>query len=147
MPLFFFGFLPMHSFRQSMFLSHGWSAISFVLILSYLKHSTFFIRSFAYSEMLLQWLLTSDIEQLFDSSYISSKNWEWNGKFPDNMKYKIMPRLNVSIFSSYSSALYISGAINPGVPANFYLGGSSLSLSLKTPKPKSINLTLRTIFF
>ena len=37
--------------------------------------------------------------------------------------------------------------MKPGVPANFSLSGSSMSLSLKTPKPKSINLTLWTIFF
>jgi len=37
------------------------------------------------------------IEHVFVSYSISSKNWEWNGKFPDSMKYKMMPRLKVSI--------------------------------------------------
>ena len=87
------------------------------------------------------------IEQVLVNYSISSQNWEWKGKFPDNMKYRMIPRLKVSIFSSYSCAQYISGAMKPGVPANFSLGDRSWSLSLKTPKPKSISLTLWTIFF
>jgi len=38
------------------------------------------------------------------------------------MKYKITPREKISTDSSKSSQFIIYGAINPGVPAYFYLG-------------------------
>jgi len=55
-------------------------------------------------------------------SIISYKKLEKNGKEPQSMKYKITPREKISTDSSKSSQFIIYGAINPGVPAYFYLG-------------------------
>jgi len=55
------------------------------------------MRSLACYETFAQWALTSDMLQLIVISWISSMKLDWKGRYPYNMKYRIIPKLNVSI--------------------------------------------------
>jgi hypothetical protein len=54
----------------------------------------------------------------------------------------MIPKLNISTPSSYSYPKNISGATNPGVPANFSLSDKFFKFCLYTAKPKSIKIGL-----